>query len=37
VAVREALGTLLAEGARVTGFDRSGYYVVTRTERGTVG
>ncbi len=30
VAVREVLGGLLADGARVTGFDRSGYYVVTR-------
>ncbi|GAB3568958.1 hypothetical protein GCM10027445_19920 [Amycolatopsis endophytica] len=30
VAVRDTLGTLLAEGARVEGFDRSGWYVVTR-------
>ncbi len=37
VAVREVLGALLAEGATVTGFDRTGYYVVTRAERGTVG
>ncbi|ADB33934.1 conserved hypothetical protein [Kribbella flavida DSM 17836] len=29
-AVREALGTLLAEGATVTGFDRAGWYVLTR-------
>lgn len=34
-AVREALGPLLAEGARVTGFDRTGYYIVTRTPRRT--
>ncbi|WP_394619960.1 GNAT family N-acetyltransferase [Lentzea sp. JNUCC 0626] len=29
-AVREVLGSLLAEGARVTGFDRSGWYAVER-------
>jgi predicted GNAT superfamily acetyltransferase len=29
-AVRDVLGGLLAEGARVTGFDRSGWYVVER-------
>ncbi|SMC77334.1 hypothetical protein [Lentzea albidocapillata] len=29
-AVREVLGGLLASGARVTGFDRSGWYVVER-------
>ncbi|MEF9915433.1 GNAT family N-acetyltransferase [Streptomyces sp. P5-A9] len=29
-ALREVLGTLMAEGARVTGFDRSGWYVVRR-------
>ena len=29
-AVREVLGDLLADGARVTGFDRSGWYVVER-------
>lgn len=28
IAVREVLGGLLADGARVTGFDRSGWYVV---------
>ena len=28
IAVREVLGGLLAEGARVTGFDRDGWYVV---------
>ncbi|MFC0105452.1 GNAT family N-acetyltransferase [Kibdelosporangium aridum] len=32
VAVREVLGTLLAEGAWVTGFDRSGWYRVTRKD-----
>ncbi|ONI82978.1 GNAT family N-acetyltransferase [Actinosynnema sp. ALI-1.44] len=31
-AVRDVLGTLLAEGARVTGFDRSGRYRVTRKD-----
>ncbi|SDJ04343.1 Predicted acetyltransferase, GNAT superfamily [Lentzea albidocapillata subsp. violacea] len=30
-AVREVLGGLLASGARVTGFDRSGWYVVERS------
>lgn len=30
VAVREVLGGLLAGGARVTGFDRSGWYVLQR-------
>ncbi|WP_329792284.1 GNAT family N-acetyltransferase [Lentzea sp. DG1S-22] len=30
-AVREVLGGLLAAGARVTGFDRSGWYVVERS------
>ncbi|MEV4265655.1 GNAT family N-acetyltransferase [Kribbella sp. NPDC049584] len=29
-ALREVLGGLLAEGARVTGFDRSGWYVVAQ-------
>jgi predicted GNAT superfamily acetyltransferase len=33
VAVREVLAPLMAEGARVTGFDRSGWYVVTRETR----
>ncbi len=31
-AVRDVLGGLLAGGARVTGFDRSGWYVVERNE-----
>jgi predicted GNAT superfamily acetyltransferase len=31
-AVRDVLGGLLAEGARVTGFDKSGWYVVERNE-----
>jgi predicted GNAT superfamily acetyltransferase len=35
-AVRETLGPLLAEGARVDGFDRAGWYVVTRAPEGTV-
>nr|WP_042188820.1 hypothetical protein [Kibdelosporangium sp. MJ126-NF4]CEL18479.1 hypothetical protein [Kibdelosporangium sp. MJ126-NF4]CTQ97963.1 hypothetical protein [Kibdelosporangium sp. MJ126-NF4] len=30
IAMRDVLGALLAEGARVTGFDRSGWYRVTR-------
>lgn len=30
LAVREVLGGLLADGARVTGFDRTGWYVVER-------
>jgi predicted GNAT superfamily acetyltransferase len=30
LAVRDSLGALLAGGARVTGFDRSGWYVVRR-------
>ena len=32
IAVREVLGGLLAEGARVTGFARDGWYVVQRAE-----
>ncbi len=32
VAVREVLGTLMADGARVTGFDRAGWYVLTRSD-----
>jgi predicted GNAT superfamily acetyltransferase len=32
VAVREVLGGLIADGARVTGFDRSGWYVLNRTD-----
>ncbi|MCS7475652.1 GNAT family N-acetyltransferase [Umezawaea endophytica] len=32
VAVREVLGAALAGGARVTGFDRAGWYVVTNGE-----
>ncbi|MYV97850.1 GNAT family N-acetyltransferase, partial [Streptomyces sp. SID3343] len=31
VAVREVLGGLLADGARVTGFHRKSCYVVTRS------
>jgi predicted GNAT superfamily acetyltransferase len=30
IAVRDALRPVLAEGARVTGFDRAGWYVLTR-------
>jgi predicted GNAT superfamily acetyltransferase len=30
MAVRETLGALLADGARVTGFDRAGWYVLRR-------
>lgn len=33
VAVRDVLGGLLAGGARVTGFDRAGWYVVTQEGR----
>ncbi|MFC4852312.1 GNAT family N-acetyltransferase [Actinophytocola glycyrrhizae] len=33
VAVRDVLGGLLADGARVAGFDRAGWYVVTREDR----
>jgi predicted GNAT superfamily acetyltransferase len=33
IAVREVLGRLLAAGARVTGFDRAGWYVVEHPER----
>ena len=32
VAVRETLGTLLGGGARIAGFDRAGWYVVTRED-----
>jgi predicted GNAT superfamily acetyltransferase len=32
VGVRETLGGLLAEGARITGFDRSGWYIVDRKD-----
>ncbi|MET0233744.1 MAG: GNAT family N-acetyltransferase [Kibdelosporangium sp.] len=31
-AAREVLGALLAEGARVTGYDRAGWYLVTRKD-----
>jgi predicted GNAT superfamily acetyltransferase len=37
-AVREVLGTLIADGARVTGFDRAGWYLLIRnhdTAKGT--
>ena len=34
-AVRESLGTLLEDGATITGFDRSGRYIVTRTTKGS--
>ena len=33
VAVRDVLGGLLADGARVAGFDRAGWYVVSREGR----
>lgn len=33
-AVREVLGALMAEGARVTGFDKRGWYVVRRDAEG---
>ena len=32
IAVREVLGALLADGARVTGFDRAGWYVLHRPD-----
>ncbi|MEU0572422.1 hypothetical protein ABZ297_44440, partial [Nonomuraea sp. NPDC005983] len=31
-ALRDVLGDLLAEGARVRGFDRAGWYIVDRRE-----
>jgi predicted GNAT superfamily acetyltransferase len=34
LAMREVLGALMAEGARPTGFDRAGWYVVTRGDAG---
>jgi len=34
VALREVLGGLLADGARVTGFDRAGWYVLELPEEG---
>ncbi|HEY7176563.1 MAG TPA: GNAT family N-acetyltransferase [Micromonosporaceae bacterium] len=34
VAVREVLATLMADGARVLGFDRSGWYVIDRRPDG---
>jgi predicted GNAT superfamily acetyltransferase len=30
IALRDSLGTLLADGARITGFDREGWYVLRR-------
>jgi predicted GNAT superfamily acetyltransferase len=33
VAMRESLGVLLNDGARVTGFDRAGWYVLRREQR----
>jgi predicted GNAT superfamily acetyltransferase len=30
LAVREVLSALVADGARITGFDRAGFYVVRR-------
>ncbi|MEU0555054.1 GNAT family N-acetyltransferase [Dactylosporangium sp. NPDC006015] len=35
IAVRETLGTLMANGRRVTGFDRAGWYVLTEGNDGT--
>jgi predicted GNAT superfamily acetyltransferase len=32
IAVRESLGGLMADGARVTGFDQAGWYVLQRAE-----
>ncbi|WBQ07522.1 GNAT family N-acetyltransferase [Kribbella sp. CA-293567] len=34
VALREVLGGLMADGARVTGFDRAGWYVLEQTGEG---
>jgi predicted GNAT superfamily acetyltransferase len=31
-AVRDTLGVLLADGGRITGFDRAGWYVVRREQ-----
>jgi predicted GNAT superfamily acetyltransferase len=36
-AVRSVLAPLLADGARVTGFDRSGWYIVSRAPAGPAG
>jgi predicted GNAT superfamily acetyltransferase len=33
IAVREVLGGLIADGARVTGFDRAGWYIVRRPDQ----
>ena len=33
IAVRDVLGGLLADGGRITGFDRTGWYVVERDDR----
>jgi predicted GNAT superfamily acetyltransferase len=33
MAVRDVLGTLLAEGAHVTGYDRAGWYLVSRKDK----
>ncbi|WP_199439746.1 GNAT family N-acetyltransferase [Umezawaea beigongshangensis] len=35
VALRDVLTTLVADGARITGFDRAGWYVVTRGPQDT--
>jgi predicted GNAT superfamily acetyltransferase len=36
VALREVLGGLLADGARVTGFDRAGWYVLEQPVKGLI-
>jgi predicted GNAT superfamily acetyltransferase len=33
-ALREVLTTLLADGSHIAGFDKSGWYVVKREDRG---
>ena len=33
IAVRDVLGGLLADGWRIAGFDRAGWYVLTREGR----
>jgi predicted GNAT superfamily acetyltransferase len=37
IAVREVLGTLIDDGARVTGFDRAGWYVLRRPDPASKG
>jgi predicted GNAT superfamily acetyltransferase len=36
IALREVLGGLLADGARVTGFDRAGWYMLEHPVKGLI-